>query len=90
MAAPDPEGFSLLSKLGLSVGSILGAAWGGVVYLNNRFDKKADKEAVNKDFVELKGEISLQRERIVSVFEQIRENEQRAQDRHERLMERMK
>lgn len=90
MSSPDPEGISLLTKLGLSVSSLLGGAWGGFVYLNSRFDKKADKEAVNKEFGELKEEISLQRERIVNVYEQIRENEQRAQDRHERLMERMK
>lgn len=70
-------------------GTLLGAVWGGIVYVNGRFDKKADKETVNQEFGEVKGELQTQRTTLGKVFDQIRENEQRAQDRHERLLERL-
>lgn len=54
-------------------------------YLIGRIDKKADKEVV----AEIKQELVHQRTTVAKVFDQIRENEQRAQDRYERLMERL-
>jgi len=54
-------------------------------YLDGRFSKKADKESIH----EVKEEISRLRDTQGKVFDQIRENEQRAQDRYERLMERL-
>lgn len=48
MPTPDPEGMSLLAKIASGAGSVIGAAWGGMVYLNGRFDKKADKDDVKR------------------------------------------
>jgi len=61
-----------------------------LVWLYRQLDKKADKHEVNNRFQEVKNEIALHRGYFKDVFEQMRENEQRAQDRHERLMEQIK
>lgn len=58
-------------------------------YLIGRIDKKADKTSVDGDFSEVRNEMQTQRMTLAKVFDQIRENEQRAQDRHERLLERL-
>jgi hypothetical protein len=73
-------------------GSVLGAI-GGLFgyhkYIEARIDKKADKHVVNNQLQEIKNEQAVQRGHIGKVFDQMRENEQRAQDRHERLMEKI-
>lgn len=53
------------------------------------WDKKADKHTVNNQIHEVKSEQALHRTYFKDVFNQIRESDQRAQDRHERLMERI-
>ena len=58
-------------------------------YMIGRLDKKADKAQVGEDFAEVREEMKTQRATLAKVFDQVRENEQRAQDRHERLMERL-
>lgn len=54
-------------------------------YILGRIDKKADKEEV----VNLENEVMRVRDIQAKMFDQIRENEQRAQDRYERLMDRL-
>lgn len=75
-----------------ALGGVMGAV-GGLFgyhkYMDARFDKKADKHAVNNQVQEVKAEQAVLRGHIGKVFDQIRENEQRAQDRHERLMEKI-
>lgn len=90
MAAPDPEGFSLLSKVIAAATAIVVPA--GVVYriAASALGKKADKSEVDKQFSSLNAEMTTQRGNIGKLFDQIRQNEQRAQDRHERLMEKIK
>ena len=56
-------------------------------YIDSRLEKKADKQAVNNQFQRVENELTMQRGHIAKVFDQMRENEQRAQDRHERIME---
>jgi len=70
--------------------SVTGVLWGGIKYVDNRLDKKADKEHVNQEFGEVRVELQWQRENVAKLFDQIRDSDQRAQDRHERLMERLR
>lgn len=88
--AADPEGFSILSKV-LAAGTAI-AVPVGVVYriVSSALNKKANKEEVEKQFHALNAEMSTQRGNIGKLFDQLRQNEQRAQDRHERLMEKIK
>lgn len=67
------------------VGSVIGA-W---KYIDTRLEKKADKHTVNNQFHAINNELTHQRGTQAKLFDQMRENEQRAQDRHERLMERL-
>jgi len=69
--------------------SAIGGIWGGIKYIDNKLEKKADKDRVNREFLELKDEMGTQRQNIGKIFDQIRQNEQRAQDRHERLMDKI-
>lgn len=88
MATPDPEGFSLLAKV-LGALAAIGVPVGGLwKWLDGRFDKKVDKHTYRNDLARIEGEQHLHRSYFSKIFDQMRENEQRAQDRHERLMER--
>lgn len=80
--------------------SMVAALFGYHKYMEAKLDKKADKHTVNNQLQKLEGEQTLQRGHIAKLFDQMREdrtaaeqqmreNEQRAQDRHERLMERI-
>lgn len=85
MSSPDPESFSLLAKV-LAAGTAVAAPIG---WLWTKLDKKADKHQVNNAFQVVNNELHIHRGYFKDVFEQMRDNEQRAQDRHERLMERL-
>lgn len=85
MSAPDPEGMTLLAKV-LGAGAAVAVPIWGFLKL---WDKKADKHAVANQLQEVKGELAVQRSSIGKLFDVIRENDQRAQDRHERLLERI-
>jgi hypothetical protein len=78
--AVPPENFGLIEKIIASTVAVVVPIWGARSWLERRFSKKADKEAVAEEFQEVHSNIG-------KVFDQIRQNEQRAQDRHERLME---
>jgi ABC-type protease/lipase transport system fused ATPase/permease subunit len=89
MAAPDPESFGIVEKL---IGAVLAIGTPVIAahtWVNKRLDKKADKHAVNNEFQEVRAELAYQREAQAKMADQMRQNEQRAQDRHERLMERL-
>ena len=89
MSAPDPDSFSLLEKLIAAGSAIILPVLGVKAHLDKRFDKKADKTAVSGEFQEVREELAFQRDTQSKIFDQIRENEQRAQDRHERLLEKL-
>ena len=89
MSAPDPEGMSLLAKLMAAAAAVIAPIWGLQKWLDSRFDRKADKHNVATQFQRVENELGIQRSYFKDVFNQIRDNEQRAQDRHERLMERL-
>lgn len=81
-AENDPSFWKLVA--GGIVASV-SAAWGGLKYFDSRLDKKADKEAL----MQLEEDVTIVRSTQAKIFDQIRENEQRAQDRYERLMEKL-
>lgn len=85
MSAPDPEGFGLLAKV-LAAGTALAAPVG---WLYTKLDKKADKHTVNTQFQTVTNELGTLRSTQAKIFDQMREAEQRAVDRHERLMDRL-
>jgi len=70
------------------IGTLIGgfaAMFGYHKYLDSKFATKADKE----DVANLEHEVTRVRDMQAKLFDQMRENEQRAQDRYERLMERL-
>ena len=71
------------------IASAGGAVFGVWKWLDSKFEKKADKQAVNNGFQNVNMELTLQRSHIAKIFDQMRENEQRAQDRAERILERL-
>lgn len=85
-AENDPSFWKLVAG---GILSAVGGAWGGWKYLHSELGKKADKHSVATQFQDMKNELATQRGHIAKVFDQMRDNEQRAQDRHERLMERL-
>lgn len=85
MSTPDPEGMSMLAKV-VTAGAVVATPLWGLFKLWN---KKADKHTVANQIQKVENEVALHRGYFKDVFNQMRENEQRAQDRHERLMERI-
>lgn len=89
MGAPDPESMSTFAKVmaaGAAIFTPVAALW---TYVDRRFSKKADKEHVDSEFAKVHRELETGRQTMAKIFDQNRENEQRAQDRHERLMEKL-
>ncbi len=86
MSAPDPEGMSLLSKVMIAATAIVTPLWGGHKYLENKFDKKADKAAVKEAFEQLNSEMTIQRGNIGKLFDQSREEAKANEARHRELM----
>jgi len=89
MATPDPEGMSLLAKIATAATAIIAPLWGGWKYIDARLDRKADKKDVEKGFEKIDEELMMHRSYFGKVFDQMRDGEQRAQDRHERILERL-
>ena len=58
-------------------------------YLENKIATKANKEDVKESFTEVRGEMQWQRENIAKLFDQVRESDQRAQDRFEKILEKL-
>jgi hypothetical protein len=92
----DPETQGLLAKwAGVAFSAVL--AFLGLhgwyarqkLALDTRFDAKADKDTVNAALKKVEAEQFVHRSYFTKVFDQMRENEQRAQDRHEKLLERL-
>lgn len=85
MAAPDPEGMSLLAKVvaaGVAVGT---PVWG----FFKLWDKKADKHTVNNQLQEVKTEQSLHRSYFKDVFEKLDSHQRRDEELARKIMESM-
>lgn len=72
------------------VGTMAGSGWGYHKFMDGKLSKKADKDFVIQEFKDAKDERAALRGHVAKIFDQIRENEQRAQDRHERLMDKLR
>jgi len=81
----DPESIGLIAK----ISGVIAAAAAPIVWVHKQLDKKADKVDLAAHIKAVQDEFGLHRNYFAKVFDQMRENEQRAQDRHERIMERM-
>jgi hypothetical protein len=58
-------------------------------YIDSKIAGKADKNEVTHAFQRVEDELARSRDVQAKLFDHQRENEQRAQDRYERLMERL-
>ena len=81
----DPDSIGLIAK----IGGALAAAAAPIVWVHRKLEKKADKVDLQEHMKDVKSEFMLHRTYFAKVFDQMRDNEQRAQDRHERIMDRM-
>lgn len=86
MPSPDPEGFSLLSKVVAAGAVVVAPVFGVYKWIDSRFDKKADKDTVKEAFEKVDAELTIQRGHIGKIFDQMREGEKDARDRHEELL----
>jgi hypothetical protein len=86
---PDPESTSMLAKLIAVAVAIFTPVAGLWTYVDRRFAKKADITHVDAEFKKVHDELKQARATQAKIFDQIRDSDQRAQDRHERLMERL-
>jgi hypothetical protein len=85
MSAPDPESFSLAGKVVAAL-TVVGAPIG---WLWTKLDGKLSKGDFKEFCKRFDTHCENDREVQAKLFDQVRENEQRAQDRYERLMERL-
>lgn len=86
MSAPDPEGMSLLAKVLAAAAAVLTPPWLFWKWLNDRLERKADKHSVANQFQVVTNELAMHKQTMGKLFDQIRENEQRAADRHSELL----
>ena len=82
MSAPDPEGFSILSKV-LAAGAVLAGPVYGFIKLYNA---KADKQEVKDAFEKVDAELTILRGTQAKIFDKISDNEKAARDRHDEMM----
>lgn len=85
MSAPDPESYGLLAKV-VAAGTVIAAPIG---WLWTKLDSKVSKGEFKEFCDRVDDHIKRDQEIQGKLFDQMRENEQRAQDRYERLMERL-
>ena len=83
MSVPDPDSFSWIAKIGAGFAVLIAP----VVWVGRQLNMKADKHEVSETFKKMNDELVLQRGYVAKLFDQVRENEQRAQDRHEKVMQ---
>lgn len=76
----------VLAKLAAAAASLFATAFGYHKWMDGKLAKKADKHTVNNELHAVKTEIGVHREHIGKIFDQLRENEQRAEDRHRELV----
>jgi hypothetical protein len=85
VAAPDPEGFSVLAKVTAAAVAIIGPVWGARTWLDKRFEKKADKD----DLEEAKRDIDSRKRIEEKLFDAIKDHSQRDEELFRQLAEKM-
>lgn len=86
MAAPDPEGMTLLAKVMAAAAALLTPPLLFWRWLRGEFDGKADKHSVAGQFQVVTLELANQRQTFVKIFEQMREMENASGERHAELL----
>jgi hypothetical protein len=83
MSAPDPEGMGLLAAVSAAAAAILAPAFGAWAWIDRRFAKK---HSVADEFQTVWNEIATQRAHIGKIFDQMRDNEQKSEERHREIL----
>lgn len=83
MSAPDPESMGLYAKALAGAAAALYLPWKVWTYVDNRFAKK---HQVAESLQIVTNELATQRMTIAKIFDQLRDSDQRATDRHMELM----
>ena len=86
MSAPDPEGFSLLSKVLAAGVAATAPIIGAYKFLDHRLGKKADKDMVASALAKIDEEFVLHRGYFKDVFNKITDAEHTAEARHRELL----
>jgi hypothetical protein len=86
MAAPDPESLGLLGKVIAAGAAVVVPIWGARTWFERRMARKADKEAVEKIEGGIKDELTIHRGYFKDVFNQIRESDNKSEERHRELL----
>jgi hypothetical protein len=82
MSAPDPESLGLIEKgVGIAV-ALLGATWGFLKV----WDKKLDKHTYRGDQQAIAAKFEVHRRDIAKIFDVLRAQEEKAEDRHRELL----
>lgn len=89
MGSADPEGVILAAKVLGALAVTVGPAWGVWVWLDKRFEKKAEKHQVNNQFQEVKTEAALHRTYFKDVFEKMEQHARRDEDLFREVMKKM-
>ena len=83
MSVPDPDSLGWLAKIGTGLAVIVSP----VIWVHKQLGSKANKKDVEETFKKVNDELVIQRGYVAKLFDQVRENEQRAQDRHEKVIQ---
>lgn len=78
--AVDAEAYALLGQVAGAGIAIGGPVVGVVIWLQKKFDKKADKQQVDKEVKEVKEEQSTQRSHIGKLFDKLEEHSRRDEE----------
>jgi uncharacterized membrane protein YccC len=86
MAAPDPESLGLLGKVIAAGAAVVVPIWWARTWFERRMARKADKDAVEKIEGGIKDELTIHRGYFKDVFNQIRESDNKSEERHRELL----
>lgn len=86
MSAPDPEGFSMLTKIVAAGAAIIAPVAAVYKWADYRLDKKADKDVVKMAFDLLNSEMNTQRGNTAKLFDKIAEESKIGEERHRELL----
>jgi len=76
MLTPEPEGLSLLGKIGAALAPIMAVVYGFLRLLG----KKADKHVVASQYDEIRVEQGMQRQHIAKLFDKLDEHSRRDEE----------
>ena len=84
--AADPDSLSWVAKVAGGLAAVVVPVLGARSWVDRRFEKKADKEAVAEQFQTVTTELTIQRGHIAKVFDKLGEAEAKNEERHRELL----